>query len=187
MRKDTVHLECGPNTIRTDQEGVSFSDVFFASGSHFLVANDNAAQVNLENGLEGIKTGVLQDTTTAQFLQKTYPQAQVVYFQGKKGRAEGVTAVANGQIDTFVSDGVLLSGEIDRQNLARENFQLIPEEPLTCDFYGLILPEGDSKWHKIVNTFLRGQQVEQVENQWLEEYLPKVVSDVDYCLNRRKN
>ena len=56
---------------------------------------------------------------------------------------QGVSAVVNGNIDAFASDGVLLSGELARQSLAPENYQLIPEEPLTCDFYGLILPVGD--------------------------------------------
>ena len=184
VREDTVHLECGPNTIRIDQEGVSFSDVFFISGSHFLVTNDNAAKVNLENGLEDIQTGVLENTTTEQFLQETYPQTEIVYFEGKKGRTEGITAVTNGSIDAFISDGVLLLGEINRQNLIPENYQLVPEEPLTCDFYGLILPEGDSQWQKTVNNFIRSQQAQQLQNKWLAEYFPKALSDADNCLNR---
>ena len=185
VREDAVHLECGPNTIRTDQDNVSFSDAFFASGSHFLVTNGNAAKVNLENGLEDIQTGVLENTTTAEFLQETYPQAELVYFQAEKGRMEGVTAVTNGSIDAFVSDGVLLFGEIDRRNLARENYQLIPEKPLTCDFYGLILPKGDSQWQQTVNAFIRTQQIEKLQYEWLGEYFPKAVADLDYCLNKK--
>ena len=184
VRQDAVHLECGPNTIRTDLKGVSFSDLFFASGTRFLVTNGNTAKVNLESSLEGVQIGVLPGSTTEQFVQETYPQAEVVYFEGEQGRMKGVTAVAKGSIDTFVSDGILLSGEIDRQNLARENYQLIPEEPLTCDFYGLILPKGDSQWRDLVNTFLRTVQQRQKRMEWLEDYFPQTLSDVDYCLNR---
>ncbi len=184
VREDTVHLECGPNTIRADQEEVSFSDPFYASGSHFLVTNGNAAKVNPENSLEDLQTGVLENTTTAQFLQNTYPEAEIVYFPAEKGRMEGVTAVTNGKIDAFVSDGVLLFGEIDRRGLTRENYQLIPEKPLTCDFYGLILPEGDTQWQKTVNTFIRSQQVQKLQYEWLGEYFPKAVADLDYCLNK---
>ena len=187
VQQDRVHLECGPNTIRTDQEDIRFSDLFFASGTRFLVTNGNAAKVHLENGLEGIQTGVLPETTTEQFLQETYPQAEVVYFEGEQGRKKGVTAVTNGSIDAFVSDTVLLSGEIDRQNLAQENYQLVPEEPLTCDFYGLILPRGERKWRKTVNAFLRDRQERNLTDKWLGDYLPQALSDADYCLNKRKN
>ena len=187
VQQGTVHLECGPNTIRTDTENISFSDLFFASGTRFLVSNGTATQVDLENGLEGLQTGVLQDSTTAQFIQETYPQAELVYFEGEEGRIEGVSAVTNGTIDAFVSDTVLLSGEIDRQNLALENYQLIPEEPLTCDFYGLILPQGDRKWQDLVNTFVVSQREIDLRNRWLGDYLPQALSDADYCLNKRKN
>ncbi|MDJ0747611.1 MAG: alpha/beta hydrolase [Xenococcaceae cyanobacterium MO_167.B27] len=187
VQQNTAHLECGPNTIRKDQEGVSFSDPFFASGTRFLVSNENAAKIDLESSLAEVKTGVLQDTTTAEFLQKIYSQATIVYFQGAEGRIEGVKAVVNGNLDAFVSDGVLLSGEIARQNLAQENYQLIPEEPLTCDFYGLILPQGDSQWRGTVNTFIRSQEAKQLQDKWLGEYFSQAVSDIDYCLNKRKN
>ncbi len=187
VRENTVDLECGPNTIRTELKGVSFSDLFFASGTRFLVTKDNTAKVNLESDLEGIDIGVLQDTTTAQFLQETYPQAEMVYFEGEKGRMEGVKAVTNGSIDAFVSDSILLSGEIERQDLEPGNYQLRPEEPLTCDFYGLILPEGDPQWLNTVNVFIQGQEQAKQRQKWLAKYFPQAVSDLDYCLNRPKN
>ncbi len=186
VRQNAVHLECGPNTIRTDLEDVSFSDLFFASGTRFLLTKNKAAKVNLEGSLEGIKTGVLPGSTTEQFLQATYPQTELVYFEGAKGRSAGVKAIADGSIDAFVSDGVLLSGEIDRQNLVRDNYQLIPEQPLTCDFYGLILPQGDSQWRDTVNTFLRTVQQRQKRVEWFGDYFPQALSDADYCLNRRR-
>ena len=187
VKGNTVHLECGPNTITKDTEGVTFSDLFFASGTRFLVSNGTAAKVNLKNGLQGIKAGVLQDTTTAQFLQETYPQVELVYFKGELGRMQGVSAVTNGNIDAFASDGVLLSGELERQSLAAENYQLIPEEPLTCDFYGLLLPVGDREWRNLVNAFLRSEQQRRQRIEWLGEYFPKTLSDVDYCLNQKKD
>jgi predicted dienelactone hydrolase len=183
VSENTVHLECGPNSIQSDREDVSFSDFFFASGSQFLVTNDSAAKIDFDNGLEGVQVGVLPETTTDLYVRETYPQANITYFEGKKGRTEAVKAVTNGSIDGFVSDGVLLLGEIDRQNLSPENYQLVPEKPLTCDFYGLILPEGDTQWHNTVNAFLRGEQVEESQHKWLGEYFPQAVSNLDYCIN----
>ncbi|MDJ0650138.1 MAG: alpha/beta hydrolase [Xenococcaceae cyanobacterium MO_188.B19] len=186
VEQNAVHLECGPNTIRTDQNKVTFSDPFFISGTRFLVPNDTVAQIDFDNGLEGITTGVLKQSTTEQFVQKTYPLAEVVYFEGAKGRSQGVKSLVNGNLDTFISDGVLLSGEIARQNLASESYQLIPEKPLTCDFYGFILPKGDSTWRSTVNAFIRNEKGIKVRDKWLGEYLPQSVADIDYCLNRRK-
>ena len=120
-------------------------------------------------------------------MQETYPQAEIVYFEGEKGRMEGVKAVTNGSIDAFVSDSILLSGEIERQDLEPGNYQLRPEEPLTCDFYGLILPEGDPQWLNTVNVFIQGQEQAKQRQKWLAKYFPQAVSDLDYCLNRPKN
>ncbi len=184
VRENTVHLECGPNTIRKDKQDISFSNPFFVSGTHFLVTNENQAKVNPDSDLAEIKIGVLQDTTTAEFVRETYPQAQIVYFQGATGRSDGIGAVISNDIDTLASEGVLLSGEIDRQNLARENYQLIPEKPLTCDFYGLILPQGDRQWRNLVNAFIRSEQEREFQNKWLGVYLPRSLSNANYCLNR---
>ena len=186
VQQGTVHLECGPNTIGKNPEGFNFSDVFFVSGTRFLVSNGNATKVDPQQNLEGIPTGVIEDSTTAEFVQETYPQAELVFFQGEKGRMQGVTAVSNGRLDAFVSDTVLLSGEINRQQLAPENYQLIPEKPLTCDFYGLILPEGDREWQDLVNSFVISKRETDLRNKWLGDYLPQALSDADYCFNSRK-
>ena len=184
VQNDTVHLECGPNTVRTDVDGIVFSDPFFVTGTQFLVKTDNQARINPNQTLKDLKTGVLKNSLTESFLQETYPQTQKVYFQGPTGRAEAVQALAKGEIDTFASDGILLVGELIRQNLALKNYTLVPERPLTCDFYGLILPENDPQWKKTVNSFLRDKQAEQSWQGALLDSFPSILSDIDYCLNR---
>lgn len=186
VANNTVHLECGSNTIASDKTDVTFSKPFFISGTRFLVAKDNADNIDIKGSLQGIKTGVLQDTTTAEFLQSTYPDTETVLFQGTKGRIEGIEAVTTGKIDAMVSDGILLSGELARQNLAPQDYQLIPEQPLTCDLYGLILPKGESKWNGLVNDFLDSDRVKDIDNIWLNDYSEQALADADYCLNRRK-
>ena len=182
VQQNLVHFECGPNTIRTDIKNIIFSDLFFITGTRFLV--NSGTQINLNNGLEGIQTGVLKHSTTAQFIQETYPEAEVVYFEGNKGGVEGVTAVTDSKIDAFVSDTVLLSGAINQQNLVQENYQLIPERPLTCDYYGLILPQDDPQWRNLINAFLRTQRERKLFEEWFGDYLPQALSDADYCLNQ---
>ena len=181
VRDNTVHLECGPNTITLDKQDTTFSNPFLTSGTRFLVAKNNAAKVNRE--LTGIRVGVLQGSTNADFLQETYPQAEAVYFQGKEGRVDAIEATAKGNIDAFISDGVLLQGEIERQNLPSKHYLLTPEQPLTCNFYGLILPEGQSKWKSLVNNFIT-EKGQELQNQWFKDYSAQTLADADYCLNR---
>ena len=178
---NTVHLECGPNTITPDKQDIVFSNPFLTSGTRFLVTKNNAAKVERE--LTGIRVGVLQGSTNADFLQETYPQAEAVYFRGKEGRVDAIEATADGNIDAFISDGVLLQGEIEQQNLPLKNYLLTPEQPLTCNFYGLILPEGQSKWKSLVNDFI-AEKNREIQNQWFRDYSAQTLSDADYCLNR---
>ena len=77
-----------------------------------------------------------------------------------------------------------MQGEIKRQNLSLENYLLTPEQPLTCNFYGLILPEGENKWKNLVNDFITKKDRE-LQNQWFKDYSDQTLSDADYCLNRR--
>ena len=77
-------------------------------------------------------------------------------------------------------------------NLKKKNYGfqsrrgLIPEQPLTCDLYGLILPKGESKWNGLVNDFLDRDRVKNIDKVWLGDYSERALADADYCLNRRK-
>ncbi|MDJ0596841.1 MAG: transporter substrate-binding domain-containing protein [Pleurocapsa sp. MO_226.B13] len=186
VAQNTVHLECGANSIVNDREDVVFSDPFFSSGTRFLVNNNNSDRIDLDSQLKGMRLGVLKGTTTKQYLQQTYPNAEIVAFEGSDGKSKGIQAVNTGKIDAMVSDRVLLTGEIDRQGLNKHNYQTIPEQPLTCDYYGLILPTGDPQWRNTVNTFIRDRAAKQVFDNWLGEYYQNAIADLDYCQNQRE-
>jgi len=181
VRNGTVHLECGPNTIRTDVSGITFSTPFFATGTQLLTRASNAEAIAPNGSLSGIKTGVLQGTTTEQFVQSRYPDADIVYFEGILGTASGVSAVGSGTIDAFADDGVLLLGELTQQNLDASQFALIPELPLTCDFYGLLLPAGDPAWRRTVNTFNRSAASRQVRDEWFNNFSTSAVTSLTQC------
>ena len=186
VEQETVHLECGPNSIVTSKEGIIFSDPFFSSGTRFFVTNTNISNLDFSSQLPGVKLGVLQHSITEQFLQQNYPDAEIVAFDEVTGRRQGIQAVADGKIDTFASDSVLITGEMNRQRISEENYQIVPKTPLTCDYYGLILPQGDPQWRNTVNTFIREQQAKKVFDKWLTNYYPQAVADLDYCQNRRE-
>lgn len=183
---ETVHLECGPNSIVSDRQGIVFSDPFFSSGTRFLVNSNNVTNFDFGKRFDGMKLGVLARTTTEKFLRQNYPRAKIKLFDGRDSRSKGIEAVSDRSIDAFVSDSVLLAGELDRQGIAREKYRTIPENPLSCEYYGLILPAGDPQWRSTINTFIRDRTSKQVFDRWLQDYYSQAIADLDYCQNRRE-
>ena len=185
VQQKVVHLECGSNSIVPNKEGVTFSDPFFASGTRLLVKSNDVAEFDFVSKLSGMKLGVLGQTTTKEFLEQNYPDATIVNFDDANSRYQGIKAIANGELDAFVSEDVLLTGELDRQGIEPKNYQTIPEHPLSCEYYGLILPEDDPQWRITVNAFIRDRPFKQVFDKWLTPYYAQSVADLDYCQNRR--
>jgi ABC-type amino acid transport substrate-binding protein len=193
VKEGDAHLECGPNTIRDDIDGITFSNAFFVAGARFVVPLEQgevldsngamAAPVSVRSIAES-KVGVLRNTTTELFLAENYPRAKTVYFQGATGGAEALQALIKGEIESFISDDILIEGEIARQNLSRDNFILLPEQPLTCEFYGLILPEGNREWDLFVNAFIRETALD-LSRKWLTEFSGEdVLTSFNRCLNQ---
>ncbi|MGK7897199.1 MAG: alpha/beta fold hydrolase [Xenococcus sp. (in: cyanobacteria)] len=182
IQEDIVKLECGPNTIRQDIEGITFSNPIAVSGTRFL--SKSLTQINPNLSLDGIKVGILNNTTTEEFIKTNYPQAELIYFEGLQGRAKAIKAVAEGRIDTFASDSILTLAEVVEQNLPINNYILQPKSPLTCDFYGLALPNDDPQWQTIVNEFLTEPSAQQIREKWFNQIFTYQLNDLEFCLNR---
>ena len=178
-----AHLECGPNTIKNNlsYDGVEFSQPFFITGTVFLIRKEDTERINLNSSLENITIGLLRGTTTAEFIAQKYPLATIINFQGVTGRTRGVQAVGQGKIDAFVSDDVLLLGEIIIQNLPLEQYKFVPGFPLTCDYYGLIIPKRDLQWRDLVNSVIDSQETETVFTEWFEPFLPNLQKTFEFC------
>ena len=185
LQQDRVHLECGPNTIRSDVEGVTFSQPFFATGTQFLLPSDKASQINGNSDLANLKIGVIKNTTTEQFVKEQFPSTEKVFFEGTGGRSQAVKALASNKIEAFVSDSILSTQEIRRQGLAPADYILLPRRPLTCDYYGMLLPDRDRQWQNTINGFLNSQSLKQVNNKWLGEFSDKVLSAINSCNRQR--
>jgi polar amino acid transport system substrate-binding protein len=148
-----VDLECGPNTInREGHPAVDFSSPFLVTGVQFLIRRQDRSKFNFNGSLEDLAIGVLRDTTTEKFIEDRYPLARIQRFQGRTGRVRGIQALQRGRIDAFVSDGILLVGEATLLGLALDtDYLIVPERPLTCEYYGLILPKQDPQWQNLVD------------------------------------
>ncbi|MEL6581423.1 MAG: hypothetical protein AAFQ14_16910 [Cyanobacteria bacterium J06621_12] len=86
-------------------------------------------------------------------------------------------------MDAYISDLVLIRGEIEHQGLNKQDYQTIHDYPLTCEYYGLILPQGDRQWQDTVNTFIRDRAAKPAFDRWLGDYYAQSVDDLDYCQN----
>ena len=167
VANNIVDLECGPNTIREDEpDRISFSQPFFVTGTQFLVSEDNRDRLKLNRDLKGIRLGVIDNTTTEEFIEETYPSAVVQRFRGVTARSRGVQAVAQGKIDAMVSEGILLRAEAQRQELSSSNYPLIPETPLTCDRYGMIVSGNDPQWQEFVNSVINSSEIVALSRSW---------------------
>lgn len=179
-----VDFECGPNTIREDVDGVVFSNPFLGTGTRLLVQAADQNTINPNLSLEGVRIGLLPNTTTERFFQTTYPKAEFVYFDTPAGSVDAIAALNSRQIDAFANDSVLLVAEALQQNLPLEQYMLVPDLPLTCDFYGLILPNDDSDWRRFINHFLTGDTARQIQNDWFASVASYELNELSYCLNR---
>ena len=167
VEDDLVVLECGPNTIREDiPDDTNFSTAFFVTGMQFLVNRKNRDRLNLESDLEDINLGVIQDTTTEKTITEAYPLAVIKKFSGVTARNRGVQAVEQGKIAAMISDGILLRAEAQQQGLSASKYPLIPETPLTCDRYGMIISGKDPQWKEFVDSLINSPRVATLSQAW---------------------
>jgi polar amino acid transport system substrate-binding protein len=185
LENKTVDFECGPNSIRkTIPNGVSFSRPFFVTGTQFLVRSDNQNNFNFSSSLEGISIGVLRDTTTQELLRQKYPLATYQEFQGVTGRLRGIQSLRRNRIDAFASDGILLIGEAVILGLSLEqDYQLIPRNPLNCDYYGFILPANDPQWQEFINGVIVTSENRNIFKAWFTEVASYFRDTWQYCRN----
>lgn len=181
VEDQTIHFECGPNTIREDIENVTFSLPFFISGTNLLIPKNSPKNINPNQSLRGIDIGILQNTTTENFMRQKYPQANLVFFEGENATENSLEALRKNQIDAVANDGILLIGEMVKNNLSTDNYSLIPEKPLTCEYYGLILPINDPEWANTINNFINNNIANEDWDRWFTKLFPYVLSNLDSC------
>ncbi|MGB3614484.1 MAG: transporter substrate-binding domain-containing protein, partial [Elainellaceae cyanobacterium] len=111
--------------------------------------------------------------------------ADLIAFRGPNDRADAVQALTLGEIDAFVGDDVLSYAELVREGRDVDNFALVPEIPLFCEFYGFVLPNDDPAWKDSVNAFLASDAENTVFGDWFSTVYPLALEVTDYCLNQR--
>jgi polar amino acid transport system substrate-binding protein len=183
VRQGIIHLECGPNVIRQIYGlNTIFSNPFLSTGTQLLINKKKQNDINLNGSLVGVNIGVLNNTSSQQLIESKYPAANIVKFQGIRGRFRGIKALQGEKIDAFVSDSILLIGEIILQELyLGKEYILVPKMPLNCKKYGLILPNNDSQWQEFVNSVITDGNLSKIFKKWFSGFLYEIEVLETFC------
>jgi ABC-type amino acid transport substrate-binding protein len=180
VRNGEAHLECGANSMTQNLDNVSFSIPFFVTGNHFLIPKNMETTFNPNQSLQNFKVGVVNNSTTANFLREKYPQVKPIYFDEVSAIEKQIEALENGSIDAIINSKILLDNEVSALKNP-ENYQIVPLLPLNCDFYGLLLPKQDTQWIEIVNNFL--SKTALTKQYFSAEIEDNRLKTLNYCLN----
>ena len=100
------------------------------------------------------------------------------------GRLRGIQSLRRNRIDAFASDGILLIGEAVILGLSLgKDYQLIPRNPLNCDYYGFILPANDTQWQEFINGVIVTSENRNIFKTWFTEVAAYFIHTWQYCRN----
>ena len=157
------------STIQNREEIVRDGTVHFECGPNSISREKEVAQSIL---------GVLQSSTNLRYVAQNYPNTEIKQFST---RSQGVSAVRNGQITALAGDNILLIGEAVLQGWQSKDFEIVPNKPLSCDVYGMILPGNDPQWESLINSFIGSSQGMEAWGQWFGGLRSYVKGTLDYC------
>jgi glutamate/aspartate transport system substrate-binding protein len=147
----TADMECGSTTISLSRmKIVDFSSVIYADSTGILVRPGSG--LFRFDSLAGRTIGVIAGSTNAHAVRdqliRRKLNAKLIEF---RDRAEGISALARGELDGFASDKLVLFSLAKSANL--QGFSILPED-LSVEPFAIMLPRGDWAFRLAVNTGL---------------------------------
>ena len=175
VQNGNLDLVCEATSINIErEEKVDFSIPFFTTGIQLLVRSEDGDRLDptqlSETEVEPVTSeqvvvGFLAATTTDDEFRPIYPKAQ---WETIPNRTEGVRRLQAGELDGIASDGILLLGELWNQGHEFDAFRLVPNQPLTFENYGCILPLDSQEWGTLVNQTITSPENTDLWNQWFD-------------------
>ncbi len=147
VRNEDVDISCGPISFTWNRERyIDFSISYFVTGTQLLVKK--GVTIDSVDELKKQRLGVEPNTTNEEVLKTIAPELQLIPVNS---RSDGFAKLQQGQIDAYVSDGILL--EALRKSAADPNaWDIIPKDILVNqEAYACIVPENQSHWRDLVN------------------------------------
>lgn len=139
-----VDIVCDASSFTWQRDRtVDFSFSYSSTGTRLLTTRGN--DLWDAESLVGLRIGALPGTTNERTIKEVQPQAEVILMPD---RAAGFNALQQGEIDAFVSDGILLQSWL--QNIPNpQDFQIVGDysrEGIAC-----MVPENNSQFLNSVN------------------------------------
>ena len=187
IESGSTDILCGATTKTLDRsERVGFTQLTFVTGASLLSLE--AAKVRDIMDLKGKRVAVVSNTTTIDalkgVLEKGLVDASVVPVSSA---AEGMDALAKGEVDAFSSDQVVLIGQV----IARENDKkyYLSEELFSFEPFALAVARGDADFQLVADRALsqlnRTGQIAAIYSKWFGRVAkePPMVLKALYQLN----
>jgi ABC-type amino acid transport substrate-binding protein len=132
---------------RTRRESVDFSLTFFVTGAQFLV--QKGSPIKGIQDIAGKRIAALQGSTSARIIREQQPNAQLREFPDQPAAFQ---ALAQGQVDTYTSDGTYLAGLIAKA--PNPGDWVIAGDFYSYEPYGMAMRKNEADFRSLVNNGL---------------------------------
>lgn len=170
VRYGHIHLECGSTTNTISRQSiVDFSYPIYVTGTRMLVRAGE--DLNWFQDLDGKVIALVEGTTTEETVNQAIAslglKVRIGYVEDHAG---GFNVLAEGKVDAYISDDILLFGLIMASS-APQDYEVVGDF-LSFEPYGLVLPRGDPDFRQLVNATLsrlsRAGLLEQIHARWFD-------------------
>ena len=167
-------LECGSTTANLERaKTVSFSPLIFVAGTRVMVAK--GAPWKDFHSLQGKTIAVTAGTTNIAALKKLDDRFHLgIKLVESPDHEQSYQLLANGKVDGFATDNVLLAGLI-AQHKSADKFAVVGEM-LSYDPYGIVYAHDDRAMKGVIErafrTMVVTNDIEPTYNKWFGRRLP---------------
>jgi ABC-type amino acid transport substrate-binding protein len=147
----SADMECGSTSVSLSRmKLVDFSSLVFAESTGMLVKA--GVGIFRFDDMAGKRIGIVPDSTNARAIRDQLAQrrleATLVEF---RDRADGIAALARGELDGFATDKLVLLALAQAANL--RDYTVLPDD-LSFEPFAIMLPRGDWAFRLAVNSGL---------------------------------
>jgi ABC-type amino acid transport substrate-binding protein len=174
VKNAEVDLECGSTTNNTErQKEVAFSPIMFVAGTRLLVRRGSPIQSFRD--LNGKSVVVTAGTTNEAAMRGLSEKFGIkINLVAAKDHEESYKLLANGKVDAFAGDDVLLYGFIAERKAG--NDLAVIGDFLSYDPYGIMYRKDDPELADLVNRVFHemaeSRDLEYTYDRWFLKKLP---------------
>ena len=172
--QNKIDLECGSTTANAERsKQVAFSPLIFVAGTKLMVAK--SSPISAATDLKGKTVVVTKGTTNEQAMRNVDKKFQLgLNIVSAADHEQSYQMLADGKVDAFATDDVLLYGFIATAPNAKD--MKVVGEYLSYDPYGLAYRRDDPAFAALVErTFARiagERRLAELYNKWFLRKLP---------------